>query len=67
MRQVMAADQGRLRPFEVCIKWVAAVSIKSLLHFIGCALSAYCSPDNWLLDDPAIQGMQSLDPKMTAF
>lgn len=37
LRQVMASDEGRLRPFQVRIKWVASVSIKSLLHFIGCA------------------------------
>jgi hypothetical protein len=34
--------QGRERAFEVKVKWVAAVSISSLLNFIGCGPAA-CS------------------------
>lgn len=36
--------QGRERAFEVKIKWVAAVSITSLLNFIGCASAACFGP-----------------------
>jgi hypothetical protein len=32
---IRALMQGRERPFEVKIKWVASVSITSLLQFIG--------------------------------
>lgn len=33
--QVLAEDEGRMRPFEVKIKWVTSVSIRRLFDFIG--------------------------------